>query len=158
MTDDRTVNRRTLLGGVAVLGATGLVTAACGSSSSPDSSSPTSNTASNTDSSAASPTAKTSTGPAVLGKASDIPVGGGQIFASQQVVVTQPKAGEYLGFSSTCTHRGCQVAAISNGFIACPCHGSMFAIATGAPTADSPAKTPLAKVSVAVLNGNIVAT
>ena len=143
LTDDRTVNRRTLLGGVAVLGATGLVTAACGASSSPDSS---------------SPTAETSTGPAVLGKASDIPVGGGQIFASQQVVVTQPKAGEYLGFTSICTHRGCQVAAISNGFIACPCHGSKFAIATGAPTADSPAKTPLAKVKVAVLNGNIVAT
>jgi Rieske Fe-S protein len=146
--DDRTVNRRTWLGGVAVLGATGLITAACGSSS----------TATNTATPTATPTVETSTGPAVLGKAADIPVGGGQIFASERIVVTQPKAGEYLGFSSTCTHQGCQVESVSKGFIACPCHGSMYAIATGVPTADSPAKTPLAKVNVTVQNGDIVVT
>jgi len=153
MSEDRTVNRRAVLGGVVVIGATGLVTAACGSSTSAPSAGATNSTAGS-----GTPTPATSTGAQVLGQASSVPVGGGAIFPDQKVVVTQPTAGQYLGFSSLCTHQGCQVTSVQDGFIVCPCHDSMFAIATGDPTPDSPANRPLAKVDVAVKNGNIVST
>jgi Rieske Fe-S protein len=81
---------------------------------------------------------------------SQIPVGGGTIFPAQQVVVTQPSAGTLKAFSTTCTHQGCAVNQILQGFILCPCHGSAFDISTGAPTADSQAKQPLEAKSVTV--------
>lgn len=157
-TDERIdgFNRRSLIAGAAVLGATGLVTAACGSSASSSPATSSAADTSNPTGSGASPSDTTSAGPTVLGPASGVAVGGGQIFPDARVVVTQPKAGEFIGFSSTCTHQGCQVDAVQNGFISCPCHGSTFTVATGAPTPDSAAKTPLAKVSVKVEGGNIV--
>lgn len=94
-----------------------------------------------------------SSGP--LGTTTSIPVGGGKIFADAGVVVTQPAAGEFKGFSTRCPHQGCAVALISNGYIVCPCHNSRFAIASGDPTPDSPARQPLAAVPVTV-NGNEV--
>src|SRR5262249_9262940 len=62
------------------------------------------------------------TGPVTLGQTSEIPVGGGKIFAAQLVVVTQPKDGEFKGFTAVCTHLGCTVGSIRNGIIQCPCH------------------------------------
>src|SRR5438045_257807 len=35
-------------------------------------------------------------------KTSDIPVGGGKVFDSAKVVVTQPKAGEFKAFTAVC--------------------------------------------------------
>ncbi|WP_405689454.1 Rieske (2Fe-2S) protein [Streptomyces sp. NBC_00057] len=80
-------------------------------------------------------------GPA-LAKTADIPEGGGMIFADQDVVVTQPKAGEFKAFSSKCTHQGCAVSSVSDGTINCPCHGSKFDVATGSVAA-GPATQPL---------------
>ena len=57
-----------------------------------------------------------------LAKTSDIPEGGGKIFAEQSVVVTQPTAGTFKAFSSKCTHQGCAVTGITDGVITCPCH------------------------------------
>jgi nitrite reductase/ring-hydroxylating ferredoxin subunit len=85
-----------------------------------------------------------------LGSTSDVEVGGGTIFADQQVVVTQPAAGTFKGFDTTCTHQGCQVADVTDGFIRCPCHNSRFAIDTGEPTDDSQATSPLGEVALAV--------
>ncbi|WP_041307456.1 Rieske (2Fe-2S) protein [Intrasporangium calvum] len=79
---------------------------------------------------------------------SEIPVGGGKIFAQQKVVVTQPTAGVLKAFSTTCPHQGCAVTSIRDGQIICPCHGSTFDIASGAPSADSQAKQPLAARSI----------
>lgn len=81
---------------------------------------------------------------------SEIPVGGGRIFPDQQVVVTQPAAGEFKAFSTTCTHQGCAVTAIEDGHIICPCHRSQFDLTSGAPTPDSQAKQPLAAMTVHV--------
>jgi Rieske Fe-S protein len=78
----------------------------------------------------------------VVGPASGVPVGGGQIFADQSVVVTQPTAGTYKAFSSICTHQGCAVDSVSGGTINCPCHGSKFKIADGS-VANGPAKKAL---------------
>lgn len=79
------------------------------------------------------PAAAPTTGTAAEGFAttSDIPVGGGKVFADQKIVVTQPAAGSFKGFTSTCTHMQCQVDGISDGSINCPCHGSRFSIADG---------------------------
>ncbi|MFC4947588.1 Rieske (2Fe-2S) protein [Pseudonocardia sp. GCM10023141] len=79
----------------------------------------------------------------------DIPVGGGKIFADKGVVVTQPVAGTFKAFSTTCTHQGCTVTAVAGGTINCPCHGSKFRIADGS-VAGGPAPKPLPSASIAV--------
>jgi Rieske Fe-S protein len=89
-----------------------------------------------------------------LGAAADIPVGGGTIFADQQVVVTQPAKGDYKAFTAVCTHQGCTVATVADGTINCPCHNSKFSIEDGA-VESGPAPSPLAEVRIAVKGGEI---
>jgi Rieske Fe-S protein len=88
-------------------------------------------------------------GKGALAKVADIPVGGGKIFADQNIVVTQPKKGEFKAFSNVCTHQGCPVKEVAKGTINCPCHGSRFKIADGKPSA-GPAKRALDSVDIAV--------
>jgi Rieske Fe-S protein len=76
-------------------------------------------------------------------------VGGGLILKKQGIVLTQPTKGKIKAFSTTCTHAGCAVNDVADGSIVCPCHGSKFAIADGAPT-DGPAGSPLEAVKVRV--------
>ncbi|MFD5627399.1 MULTISPECIES: Rieske (2Fe-2S) protein [unclassified Streptomyces] len=85
----------------------------------------------------------------VLAKTSDIPEGGGKVFASQGVVVTQPEAGTYKAFSSKCTHQGCAVKGITNNVITCPCHNSQFSAADGS-VQKGPATQPLAAAEITV--------
>ncbi|PZG33147.1 iron-sulfur protein [Spongiactinospora gelatinilytica] len=82
-------------------------------------------------------------------RTSDIPEGGGAIFKEQQIVVTQPGAGEYKAFSVTCTHEGCAVEDVSGGTINCACHGSKFKIADGSVAA-GPATKPLPEKQIKV--------
>ncbi|MDQ5855465.1 MAG: Rieske (2Fe-2S) protein [Actinomycetota bacterium] len=77
-----------------------------------------------------------------LASTADIPVGGGEVFADQNVVVTQPQAGTFKAFSAVCTHQGCTVSKVASGTIDCPCHGSKFAIADGS-VVNGPASRPL---------------
>lgn len=92
-------------------------------------------------------------GPA-LAKTSDIPVGGGTVFADRKVVVTQPKAGEFKAFSAVCTHQGCLVNKVADGTIDCPCHGSKYAIADAAVVA-GPAPRPLPAERITVSGDSI---
>lgn len=100
--------RRTVLTAGAA-GAAGLVTA-CGSSgdgsgraaSTPE----TSRGATPSTRAGAASTEGSVPGGEALAKTSDIPVGGGKVFGEQEVVVTQPKEGEFKGFSAICTHKG----------------------------------------------------
>ncbi|MEV6166240.1 Rieske (2Fe-2S) protein [Streptomyces sp. NPDC052052] len=89
-----------------------------------------------------------------LAKTSDIPEGGGTVFADRGVVVTQPKAGEFKAFSADCPHQGCAVSSVSNGVINCPCHGSKFDVATG-EVKRGPATRPLAARSIRVSGDSI---
>ncbi|MFJ2815682.1 Rieske (2Fe-2S) protein [Streptomyces sp. NPDC091279] len=134
--------RRTV---VAAAGATGLTVAltACGSQEGSSTS-----TSSGSSSSGSSSDSSSSTGTA-LAKTSDIPEGGGKIFADAGVVVTQPTAGTYKGFSSKCTHRGCAVSSIADGVIVCPCHESHFSVTDGS-VKKGPATEglPAAKITV----------
>ncbi|WP_375424302.1 Rieske (2Fe-2S) protein [uncultured Friedmanniella sp.] len=84
---------------------------------------------------------------------SEIPVGGGKIFADAKTVVTQPTAGQYKAFSSICTHAGCPVAEVTTT-INCNCHGSKFALADGA-VVDGPASKPL-EAKTATVSGSTV--
>ncbi|MER0444827.1 Rieske (2Fe-2S) protein [Streptomyces sp. Edi4] len=90
-----------------------------------------------------------------LAKTSDIPVGGGKIFADQKVVVTQPRAGTFKGFSAICTHQGCTVSSVSGGTINCPCHGSKYHVAD-ASVAHGPATRPLPARQITVDKGSIL--
>ncbi len=88
-------------------------------------------------------------GGGALAQVSDIPVGGGKVFADQKVVVTQPQQGQIKAFSAVCTHAGCTVESVSNGTINCPCHGSRYRIADGS-VATGPAPRALSGVTVTV--------
>ena len=90
----------------------------------------------------------------VLGTASEIPVGGGKIFAAARVVVTQPVRGQYKGFSAVCTHVGCVLSEVADGTIDCPCHGSEFKITNGA-VVTGPAPRPLPKKQIKVVDGQV---
>ncbi|MFE9403186.1 Rieske (2Fe-2S) protein [Streptomyces sp. NPDC006530] len=91
----------------------------------------------------------------VLARTSDIPVGGGKVFADRKVVVTQPVAGTFKGFSAICTHQGCTVSTVSDGTINCPCHGSKYRIAD-ASVAHGPAPRPLPAQPITVDKGSIL--
>ena len=84
-----------------------------------------------------------------LASTGDIPVGGGTVFASQKVVVTQPTPGTFEAFSAVCTHQGCTVNKVASGTIDCPCHGSKYAIADGS-VVHGPAPRPLPRRQVTV--------
>jgi Rieske Fe-S protein len=93
--------------------------------------------------------------PAALASTSDVPVGGGKILTDKKIVLTQPKAGEFHGFSAVCTHAGCTVGSVSDGTINCPCHGSRFSVTNGA-VVNGPATSPLPPVNVKVQGTSIV--
>jgi Rieske Fe-S protein len=87
-----------------------------------------------------------------IAKTSEVPVGSGLIVG--EVVVTQAAAGEFKGFSSTCTHAGCTVNEVADGTINCPCHGSKFNL--DGSVAAGPATKPLASQPVTVQGDSIV--
>lgn len=141
MTD---LDRRTVLRGVAITGAIGAspLLAACAGSDESGSGGATSPSPSAPQTSSGSPSASADAETEALASTSDIPVGGGKVFADQELVVTQPAEGEFVGYTAVCTHQGCIVAEVGDGTINCPCHGSMFSIEDGS-VAGGPAQEPL---------------
>ena len=128
--------RRALLLGAGAIGAAGVL-AACGSSS------PTTTNPGNGGNGGGAPASPQPV------KVSDVPVGGGAIFADQNFVVTQPTAGQFKAFSATCTHEQCLVSRIQGDKIICPCHGSEYSIADGS-VYQGPSTTPLNPRTVTV--------
>lgn len=153
------ISRRTLTGAAAV-GAGLPLLAACGgdSDSGTDAggaSTPSSSPSADASSSAPSETAGSSAAAEGLTSTADIEVGGGTVFADQEVVITQPTEGEFKCFSAVCTHQGCLVSDVSDGAINCECHGSKFDISTGEPT-EGPATSPLGEEQITVSGDQIV--
>lgn len=138
--------RRTLL---AALGGAGLAATltACGGSDDKSSDS-SSNSSSSSDASTGS------AGGAALAKTTDIPEGGGKVFADQSVVVTQPTAGEFKAFSTVCPHQQQRVNSVDNGVITCPAHGSQFSVTDGA-VKKGPATSGLTAANIKVSGDSI---
>ena len=162
---DSLATRRGVLAGVGLVGLAGAITACSSSGSSMSAAVADPATSSGAGgatatSAAASAPASASSGSAggtaagALTATSDIPVGGGKIFATQLAVVTQPTAGEFKAFSAVCTHMGCTVSQIANGRIDCPCHGSEYSITDGAVLA-GPAPKPLPAKTIKVTGDSI---
>jgi Rieske Fe-S protein len=154
---DGETTRRAALAGAGVAGVAGVaLLAGCSStSSSAGGGMPAGGTTSGPPAAASSGAAAAgSGGGTALGSASEIPVGGGKVFTAAKVVVTQPSAGEYKGFSAVCTHQGCIVDQVANGTIDCPCHGSQFSIKDGS-VVGGPAPSPLPAATVTVSGGQV---
>jgi Rieske Fe-S protein len=102
----------------------------------------------------AAPTAGGTAPPAAksIAKTADVPVGSGVIV--DDIVVTQPSAGVFKGFSAKCTHKGCMVDKVADGTIDCPCHGSKFNL--DGTVAKGPADKPLAAENISVQGDSIV--
>lgn len=138
------VPRKTVLAGAGIGLAAAAVAACSGGSDSSASESPA-------DESSA-PESSKPTGEA-LATTAEVPVGSGVIVG--EVVLTQPVAGDYKGFSAVCTHTGCLINEVADGTINCPCHGSKFSL-DGA-VANGPASKPLEPVAIRVQGDSIVA-
>jgi Rieske Fe-S protein len=155
-------SRRALLAGACVAGAAALAGCTTYDANNggiagppPSSAAPTSQAAAGTGA-AAGGTGAASAAPAnLLTTTAQVPVGGGKIIDGPNVVVTQPVAGTFKGFSAVCTHQGCIVATIANGTIDCPCHGSKFSIKDGS-VVNGPAPSPLPPVAITVQGTSIL--
>ncbi|GAA1143459.1 Rieske (2Fe-2S) protein [Nesterenkonia lutea] len=73
----------------------------------------------------------------------ELPVGSSRAVSvgETELLLHRSSETEVHAFSAVCTHQGCAVAA-EEGRFACPCHGSMFNLETGAVEA-GPAEDPL---------------
>jgi len=88
----------------------------------------------------------------LLGPAKDVPVDQAATFTIPTTgdpgIVVQPAAGTFLAYDAVCPHAGCTVGYYaSNHVFACPCHGSTFALDTGA-VLGGPATRGLSKLTV----------
>ena len=148
--------RRGVLAGAGLAGVAGVISACGFGGSSSSSSSAASGSGYGSSAQSGSGSGGSSGGAAngALATTSEIPVGGGKVFSSQQVVVTQPEAGTFKGFSAICTHMQCTVDQVANGTIDCPCHGSQFSVKDGAVVA-GPAPKPLPAANIKVSGSKI---
>ena len=171
----RGIDRRTALTSAGVLAAGSALLAACGSESEAGAGASTGASTTTSASPSASPTTTAPTTPATSQTSSepaatatsaggtpivqlaDVPVGGAVSakLNGKNIIIAQPSAGTVVGFDATCTHLGCQVKPAGEQ-LNCACHNSDFAVATGEPLS-GPAPTALAKVSVKVEGGAVVA-
>jgi Rieske Fe-S protein len=145
------VPRRAVLAAAAGIGAT----AACAKTAGPATSSPTAEPDDAPSVGAGLQPAPLSRAPRPVANVAEIPVGGGRVFPERRVVVTQPTAGQFRGFGIVCTHDGCELNAVADGTINCPCHGSRFAITDGS-VVRGPARTGLRVEQVAVDGDRVV--
>ena len=97
------------------------------------------------------PVAPATTEPVAIAKTSDIPVGSGKKFDVEgvQILVTQPRAGEFRGFSAICTHAGFVMTTVANSEIKCDNHGALYSADDGS-VLSGPAPRALGKVTVTV--------
>lgn len=144
-------DRRTLLGGIAGIGAALPLVAACGSQGDTSAGGSGSSTGGVASQGGTHGGARGQ----VLASTNEIPVGGGKILAQQKLVVTQPSQGQFECFSAVCTHQGCLVNRVSGEEIDCPCHGSRFSAKDGS-VLGGPAPSPLRPEKIHVKGDKIL--
>jgi Rieske Fe-S protein len=85
-------------------------------------------------------------------------VGGGVLVdmpGNAQLLVVQPRSGEFRAFNPACPHVGSLVNPPAGGVITCPLHGSTFDVSSGA-VRRGPATSGLTEVAVAVSGPDLV--
>lgn len=102
-------------------------------------------------SSSSSASSSTAAAGAVIAPLSDVPVGSAVVVGA--TVLVQPEAGTVVGLSAVCTHQGCLVD-VDGAELACPCHGSRFAL--DGSVVQGPASRPLPAVPVRVEGADVV--
>jgi nitrite reductase/ring-hydroxylating ferredoxin subunit len=107
--------------------------------------------------SAPAPEAPATTEPVAVAKTSDIPIGSGKKFDVEGVpiLITQPRAGEFRGFSAVCTHAGFVMTNMANSEIKCDNHGALYSADDGS-VISGPAPRALGKVTVTVEGDDVL--
>jgi nitrite reductase/ring-hydroxylating ferredoxin subunit len=103
------------------------------------------------------PEAPATSAPVAVVKTSEIPVGSGKKFDVEGVpiLITQPKAGEFRGFSAVCTHAGFVMSNVANSEIKCDNHGAVYSADDGS-VLSGPAPRALGKVTVTVEGDDVL--
>ena len=70
-------------------------------------------------------------------------------------VLVRLKSGAFVAYSAECTHQGCTVSYRAKGYLACPCHGSVFDPVSGGAVVSGPADEPLPRLRIEVRDGRI---
>ncbi|QYJ17088.1 Arsenite oxidase subunit AioB [Rubrobacter xylanophilus DSM 9941] len=70
-------------------------------------------------------------------------------------VLVRLKNGDFVAYSAECTHQGCTVSYRDKGYLACPCHGSVFDPAEGGEVVSGPAEEPLPRLRIEVRDGRV---
>lgn len=74
-------------------------------------------------------------------------------------VLVRLEGEDFVAYSAECTHQGCTVSYKTDdsgdGYLACPCHNSVFEPAEGGRVVSGPADEPLQKVPIEVRDGKI---
>lgn len=89
--------------------------------------------------------------------ASEVPVGQARIVdaGGERVVMAQPTEGEFVAYSSACTHQGTPVNADEGLTLTCPNHGSVFD-ATDGGVLNGPATSALESLTVTLEGDQLV--
>jgi nitrite reductase/ring-hydroxylating ferredoxin subunit len=103
------------------------------------------------------PDAPSTSAPVAVAKTTDIPIGSGKKFDVEgvQILVTQPRAGEFRGFSAICTHAGFVMTNVANSEIKCDNHGAVYSADDGS-VLSGPAPRALGKVTVTVEGDDVL--
>jgi Rieske Fe-S protein len=99
---------------------------------------------------------KQASGGQVIARASEVQPGSALKFkdAGNPAVLVHLQSGDFVAYSATCTHQGCEVA-YRNAQLVCPCHGSVFDPANNGQVVTPPAQRPLPEIPVEVEGGEV---
>jgi thiosulfate dehydrogenase [quinone] large subunit len=92
---------------------------------------------------------------AVIAAAASVAVGSSKSFTAPDgapAYLLHPTTDTFIAFNATCTHQGCPVSYVGPGF-RCPCHGSTFD--QNGQVTGGPANTPLVKIPIQVVDGQV---
>lgn len=98
----------------------------------------------------------------VITAVADVPVGGSLIFhypeGSPARLLVRVNEETFVAYEQQCTHLTCPVIpAVDDLELHCPCHDGVFDMLTGRPLSGPPQR-PLARVTLEIQNGNVIAT
>jgi Rieske Fe-S protein len=104
-----------------------------------------------------SPPATLSSGPVIVGKIDELPVGSSKtvVVDERPVLVIRAADGTVRAFSALCTHLQCVVAySAERNQIECPCHRGVYSAA--GENLSGPPPRPLEEIAVTISDGNVV--